>query len=61
MEINEIIEMSGMSMKKFAEHFEIPYRTVQDWKYGNRKAPEYVLKMILRLLEFERGEKNEIR
>ena len=46
MTINELREHSGMSRPKFAEYFGIPYRTVQDWELGNRKCPEYLLKLI---------------
>lgn len=53
MEIKEILDKYGISMKQLSEKFEIPYRTVQDWKAGCRKAPPYVLKMIDRLLEIE--------
>ena len=34
----------------FAKAFDIPYRTVQDWRLGNRQVPEYIKIMILRLL-----------
>ncbi|MBQ0027112.1 MAG: helix-turn-helix domain-containing protein [Lachnospiraceae bacterium] len=37
----------GMNRRQFAEYFEIPYRTVQDWELGNRQMPEYLLKLML--------------
>ena len=37
---------SGMSRHQFAEYFGIPYRTIQDWELGNRKAPEYVVDLM---------------
>lgn len=36
----------GMNRRQFAEYFGIPYRTVQDWELGNRKMPEYLLRLI---------------
>lgn len=42
----EVLERSAMNMKQFSEYFEIPYRTVQDWKRGVSKCPSYVLKLI---------------
>lgn len=42
-------EESGMNWKQFAEYFQIPYRTVQDWERGNRKMPDY----LLRLMEYK--------
>lgn len=46
MEFKELLEKSNMSMKQFSEYFEIPYRTVQDWKSGARKCPPYLMKLI---------------
>lgn len=37
-----------MNRKQFCEYFGMPYRTVQDWESGNRRPPEYVV----RLMEF---------
>lgn len=38
-----------MTRREFCEYFEIPYRTLQDWELGNRKMPEY----LLRLMEYK--------
>ena len=43
-----------MSWRHFAEYFAIPYRTMQDWQLGNRRMPEYLLKLILYRLEIEK-------
>ena len=40
---------TGMKRPDFARYFDIPYRTVQDWELGNRKIPEY----LLRLMEYK--------
>ena len=45
----ELRESTGMTRKEFCEYFEIPYRTVQDWELGNRKMPDY----LLRLMEYK--------
>lgn len=45
---------TGMSRKGFCEYFEIPYRTLQDWELGNRKMPDY----LLRLMEYKVGMEN---
>jgi DNA-binding transcriptional regulator YiaG len=45
---------TGMNRRVFAEYFGIPYRTVQDWELGNRKMPEYLLKLIIYKLENEK-------
>lgn len=38
---------------EFAEKFEIPIGTYKQWKTGRRTPPEYVLKMILTILNNE--------
>lgn len=54
----ELRESSGMNKTKFAEYFEIPYRTVQNWELGLRECPEYLLKLMAYKLEHEKAEKN---
>ena len=46
MTVNELRSLSGMTRPKFAEYFNIPYRTLQDWELGNRHCPEYLLELI---------------
>lgn len=36
----------GMNRKQFAQYFEIPYRTIQEWELENRKMPEYLLQLM---------------
>ncbi len=40
-------EDTGMNRRQFAEYFGIPYRTIQDWELGNRKMPEYLLRLMV--------------
>lgn len=42
----ELRKSTGMNRREFAEYFEIPYRTVQEWELGNRKMPEYLLRLM---------------
>ena len=37
---------TGMTRREFCEYFEIPYRTLQDWELGNRKMPDYLLRLM---------------
>lgn len=37
---------TGMNRKEFAEHFGIPYRTIQDWELGNNPMPDYIYRLI---------------
>ena len=47
--LKELRKETGMNRVDFARYFDIPYRTVQDWELGNRKIPEY----LLRLMEYK--------
>lgn len=46
MTINELKEFSGMNIKQFAEYFETPYRTMQNWISGETKIQPYLLKLM---------------
>ena len=48
-EVRGLRASTGMSRQEFARYFEIPYRTLQDWELGNRRIPEY----LLRLMEYK--------
>lgn len=49
----ELLQQSGMSRTQFSKHFEIPYRTIQNWELGLRKCPDYLLKLMQYKLENE--------
>ena len=42
----ELRTSTGMTRREFCEYFEIPYRTLQDWELGNRKMPDYLLRLM---------------
>ncbi len=44
--IRDIITASGLGMKDFAGKYHIPKRTVEDWVYGKRNPPGYVLELL---------------
>lgn len=46
-------EETGMNRREFAEYFGIPYRTMQDWELGNRKMPEYLLRLMMYKVKME--------
>lgn len=58
MELKErLIEMrkrTGMNRREFADYFEIPYRTVQDWELGNRQMPEYLFRLMEYKIQIEK-------
>lgn len=51
----ELRENTGLNRKEFALEFGIPYPTITDWEHGNRRIPEY----LLRLLEYRIGSKKD--
>ena len=46
MRIKDIRTQSGMTQKAFAEYFNIPKRTLEEWEAERRKPPVYVLDLI---------------
>lgn len=56
MTIQEFIKSSSMTHKQLSERFGIPKRTIEDWSRGVRKCPEYVVNMMVELLERDKAE-----
>ena len=48
--VKQIASDSGMSQRKLAERFCIPYRTVENWCSGARECPVYVRLMMQQIL-----------
>ena len=46
MNFKELRAASGMTQKAFAEYFEIPKRTVENWETERNKCPEYLLNLM---------------
>lgn len=57
MTIKELRTASGMDRKVFAEYFNIPYRTLQNWELGTRDCPQY----LLDLMEYKLRKENKIK
>ncbi len=55
----EIRKMSGMNRKEFSEWLGIPYRTMTDWELGNRKMPDYLLRLVAYKVKMELLNKKE--
>ena len=43
-----------MKRKEFCEYFEIPYMTVTDWELGNRRVPQYLLRLMAYKIKIEK-------
>ena len=46
MNIREMRTLLGETQSEFAERYNIPFRTVQNWETGVRKPPEYIMDML---------------
>ena len=53
-ELRKLRESTGMNRKEFCEYFEIPYMTETDWELGNRRVPQYLLRLIAYKIEMEK-------
>ena len=53
MNINEIRELSGLSGVKFAEKYNIPYRTYMDWVHEKTKPQAYLLGLLERVVRID--------
>lgn len=42
---------TGLNRREFAEEYNIPYRTLEDWESGRRNMPEYTLELIKKTVE----------
>lgn len=48
--VQTIARRAGMSCRKLAERFGIPYRTMEQWSAGEHLPPPYVINMIREIL-----------
>ena len=46
----------GLTQQQMSNITGIPHRTIQNWEGGQRKCPEYVADMVLKLLDQELGQ-----
>lgn len=46
MTIKELRQQAGMSQQKFADYFDIPKRTIENWEGGINQCADYLLKLM---------------
>lgn len=46
MDIKKLRIMARMTQREFAEYFNIPKRTIENWEGGQRTPPPYVVELI---------------
>lgn len=54
MDIKEIRVKAGLSQGQFCKRYGIPLGTLHHWELGDRKPPEYVLKLLQRCVQEDR-------
>lgn len=57
MKINEIRTLTGLSRVRFAERYNIPLRTVEDWEAGRSNPPEYIVPLLERAVRDDFGQR----
>jgi putative transcriptional regulator len=53
-QIRDLRKSTGLSQSKFAAHFGIPVRTLQQWEQGQSTPPEYIPRMMTYILLLEK-------
>lgn len=51
--LRKLREEARMNRRQFADSFGIPLRTVEDWEFGKRKMPEYLMRLISYKMKLE--------
>ena len=55
MNIKEIRKLSGLSQGKFCKKYCIPLGTLHHWETDDRKPPEYLLKLLERVVKEDKS------
>lgn len=53
-EIKDLRKEMGLSQSKFAEYFDIPLKSVQNWEIERSHPPAYVPRLIRRILDYRK-------
>lgn len=59
MTIKDLRTSHRMTMTEFSRYFGIPYRTIQNWEYGARECPTYLLELMAYKLDHDRALRGE--
>ena len=49
--VKALRSVTGLSQAKFAEKYDIPKRTIENWEAGVSQAPYYLLKLLARAVD----------
>ena len=51
--IRSIREKTGLNRREFSDKYGIPVRTLEEWEAGRRTPPEYVVRLLSYMVEFQ--------
>jgi DNA-binding transcriptional regulator YiaG len=51
--IRSIREKTGLNRREFSDKYGIPVRTLEEWEAGRRTPPEYVVRLLSYVVEFQ--------
>lgn len=51
----EIRAILGVSRAEFSRRYEMPIRTLEDWDAGRRQPPEWMLKLLERVVREDKA------
>lgn len=52
--IKSLREQTGMNRREFSEYTKIPVRTLEDWEAGKRTPPEYIPRLLVYQLMYDK-------
>lgn len=55
MTIKELRQQTGLTQAEFANKFNIPVKSLQNWEIGRTTPPPYIPEMIEKILTLEAG------
>lgn len=58
-EFNRMCKYHNVTINELSKSFNIPLRTLKAWRYGERKPPDYVMYMLVKLLNYEEDAHND--
>ena len=54
MNINELRKITNKTQKEFAEYLDIPFANIRNWEQEFRNPPEYLIRMIERIMIYDK-------
>ena len=61
MATKELRSITGLSQQAFSDKYNIPKRSIENWESGKRTPPEYVVKLLERVVKEDLCKKGEVK